>query len=113
MLWTLNGKLIANSTLSAFSSSLEIVNFNLSDAGIYQCIFTDTDVDSEIVTSTPFRVDTGTTAVLIIEDYCVRNSLSVHNVSVGLTVMHYLTIIEQKMCFKNTRVANTIVNTTL
>ena len=67
--WTLNGKSITNNTIisNAFMSSLEIVNFNLSDAGVYQCIFTDTDADSEVVTSTPFRVDTGTTAVLIIE----------------------------------------------
>ena len=93
VLWTLNGKLIANSTQSAFImiSSLEIVNFNLSDAGVYQCIFTDTDADSEVVTSTPFRVDTGTTAVLITElgYYCVHNSLSVHNVSIGLTCSHH------------------------
>ena len=59
VLWTLNGKLITNSRLSASRSSLEIINFSLSDAGVYQCIFIDTDADSEIVTTTLYRLDTG------------------------------------------------------
>ena len=59
VLWILNGKLITNSRRSAFRSSLEIVNFTLSDAGVYQCIFIDADADSEIVANTPFRLDTG------------------------------------------------------
>ena len=41
------------------SSELEISNFGLSDAGVYQCIFTDVDSDREVITTTPLRLDTG------------------------------------------------------
>ena len=41
------------------SSELEISNFGLSDAGVYQCIFTDVDSDTEVITTTPLRLDTG------------------------------------------------------
>ena len=44
-----------------FVSNLEILNFVQSDVGEYQCIFTDTDTEAEIITTIPFRVDTGTT----------------------------------------------------
>ena len=38
------------------SSELTITNFTLSDAGVYQCIFTE---GAEVVTTTPLRLDTG------------------------------------------------------
>ena len=38
------------------SSELEIKNFALSDAGVYQCIFTE---GTEVITTTPLRLDTG------------------------------------------------------
>ena len=38
------------------SSELEIAHFSLSDAGVYQCIFTD---DVEVITTTPLRLDAG------------------------------------------------------
>ena len=38
------------------SSELEIAYFSLSDAGVYQCIFTD---DVEVITTTPLRLDAG------------------------------------------------------
>ena len=38
------------------SSELKITNFALSDAGVYQCIFTE---GAEVVTTTPLRLDTG------------------------------------------------------
>ena len=38
------------------SSQLQITNFTLSDAGVYQCIFTE---GAEVVTTTPLRLDTG------------------------------------------------------
>ena len=41
------------------TSDLQITNFGLSDAGVYQCIFTDVDSDSEVVTTIPLRLDTG------------------------------------------------------
>ena len=41
------------------TSDLQITNFDLSDAGVYQCIFTDVDSDSEVITTTPLRLDTG------------------------------------------------------
>ena len=41
------------------SSTLQITGFALTDAGEYQCIFTDDDADAEIVMSQPYRLDTG------------------------------------------------------
>ena len=41
------------------SSSLTITNFTLSDTGVYQCIFTDPDGDTELITTLPYRLDTG------------------------------------------------------
>ena len=38
------------------SSELQITNFALSDAGVYQCIFTE---GAEVITTTPLRLDTG------------------------------------------------------
>ena len=38
------------------SSELQITNFDLSDAGVYQCIFTE---GAEVITTTPLRLDTG------------------------------------------------------
>ena len=38
------------------SSQLTITNFALSDAGVYQCIFTE---GAEVITTTPLRLDTG------------------------------------------------------
>ena len=38
------------------SSELQITNFALSDAGVYQCIFTE---GAEVVTTIPLRLDTG------------------------------------------------------
>ena len=38
------------------SNDLQITNFALSDAGVYQCIFTE---GSEVITTTPLRLDTG------------------------------------------------------
>ena len=38
------------------SSELKITNFTLSDAGVYQCIFTEGD---EVITTTPLRLDAG------------------------------------------------------
>ena len=40
-------------------SDLQISNFGLSDVGVYQCIFTDVDSDTEVITTTPLRLDTG------------------------------------------------------
>ena len=40
-------------------SDLQISNFGSSDVGVYQCIFTDVDSDTEVITTTPLRLDTG------------------------------------------------------
>ena len=40
-------------------SDLQISSFSSSDVGVYQCIFTDVDSDSEVITTTPLRLDTG------------------------------------------------------
>ena len=55
--WIRNGVLVSSSM--GFTSSLQISRFTASDAGVYQCIFTDTDNDTEIVTTVPYRLDTG------------------------------------------------------
>jgi len=41
------------------NSDLQIANFGFPDAGVYQCIFTDVDSDSEVITTKPLRLDTG------------------------------------------------------
>ena len=42
------------------SSTLQIASFQESNAGVYQCIFTDaSSSDGEIITTIPLRLDTG------------------------------------------------------
>ena len=41
------------------TSLLTITTFALSDAGVYQCVFTDSDGDTELITTVPYRLDTG------------------------------------------------------
>ena len=65
VVWVRNGEQVVNGgriTISetVFSqqsdSQLTITNFALSDAGVYQCIFTE---GAEVVTTIPLRLDTG------------------------------------------------------
>ena len=66
VVWVRNGEQMVNGgnititegTLLAVqrSSQLTITNFALSDAGVYQCIFTE---GAEVVTTIPLRLDTG------------------------------------------------------
>ena len=44
------------------TSSLTIIKFEAGDAGVYQCVFTDDSDggDTEVITSIPYRLDTGT-----------------------------------------------------
>ncbi len=42
------------------TSSLTITNFELPDAGVYQCVFTDDNDGGEVITSIPYQLDTGT-----------------------------------------------------
>ena len=49
------------------SSSLQIASFQESNAGVYQCIFTDdSSSDGEIITTIPLRLDTGKGCNLVI-----------------------------------------------
>ena len=60
--WIRNGEFVGNGTITNmvdFRSTLNIAEFTLADAGEYQCIFTDTDSDAEIITTRPFRLDAG------------------------------------------------------
>ena len=61
--WLKDGVVVVQDASHIFSGGgtlLEIANFAASDAGVYQCIFTDTDdTDAEILTTMPFRIDTG------------------------------------------------------
>ena len=58
--WIVNGReVLTSNCTNCFTSSLNITNFAASDAGVYQCVFTDTDTTKEVVTSIPLRLDTG------------------------------------------------------
>ena len=66
VVWVRNGEQVVNGGRISItetmpsgqqtSSELKITNFALSDAGVYQCIFTE---DAEVITTTPLRLDTG------------------------------------------------------
>ena len=67
VVWVRNGEQVVNGGnititegTNSFSwqrtSELWITNFGVSDAGVYQCIFTE---GAEVVTTTPLRLDTG------------------------------------------------------
>ena len=67
VVWVRNGEQVVNGGrvtitegTNSFSrqtnSELQITNFGLSDAGVYQCIFTE---GAEVITTTPLRLDTG------------------------------------------------------
>ncbi len=68
LVWTRNGEaVVADGTHiiidteqdDQLDSNLQISSFTDSDAGIYQCIYTDTDADAEVATSLPHRLDYG------------------------------------------------------
>ena len=65
VVWIRNGEqVVADGRITQSTSSggrrrtsdLTITNFGLSDAGVYQCIFTS---DTEVITTIPLRLDTG------------------------------------------------------
>ena len=67
VVWVRNGEQVVNGGrititegTNSFSrqtnSQLQITNFALSDAGVYQCIFTE---GAEVITTIPLRLDTG------------------------------------------------------
>ena len=55
--WIRNGELIDSTT--GLMASLTISSFSQSDVGEYQCIFTDSDNNTEIVTTIPYGLTTG------------------------------------------------------
>ena len=55
--WIRNGELISSTT--GLTASMTINSFSQSDVGEYQCIFTDSDSDAEIVTTIPYGLTTG------------------------------------------------------
>ena len=50
---------IADDGASGTASVLTVTDFQLSDTGVYQCIFTNPAGVQEVVTSAPFRLDAG------------------------------------------------------
>ena len=73
VVWVRNGEQVINggnititegtdSFTRQTNSELSITNFALSDAGVYQCIFTE---GAEVVTTTPLRLDTGWYAFIL------------------------------------------------
>ncbi len=69
LVWTRNGEEVVHDGThisitdtqqgDQLQSNLQINSFTDSDAGIYQCIYTDTDADAEVATSLPHRLDYG------------------------------------------------------
>ena len=70
VVWVRNGEQVLTDSRITFTESvvfggrrrdsyLQISNFGPSDVGVYQCIFTDVDSDSEVITTTPLKLDTG------------------------------------------------------
>ena len=55
--WIRNGEII--DSITGLTASLTINSFSQSDVGEYQCIFTDSDNDAEIVTTIPYGLTTG------------------------------------------------------
>ena len=65
VVWVRNGEQVVNggrititegTVLVSQSSELRISSLGLSDAGVYQCIFTE---GAEVITTIPLRLDTG------------------------------------------------------
>ncbi len=66
VVWVRSGQVVESRITIAMvngrvTSSLTITNFGLPDAGVYQCVFTDDNDGGEIITSIPYRLDTGIT----------------------------------------------------
>ena len=74
VVWVRNGQVVddtdsritltsTNMTNGQVTSSLSITQFTAGDAGVYQCVFTDDSDggDTEVITSIPYRLDTGST----------------------------------------------------
>ena len=88
VVWVMNGQPVdvadsrINVTSTAMangrlSSSLTITNFTLTDAGVYQCVFTDSDGDTELITTVPYRLDTGKLLIIIHRLKWMMNTQSV------------------------------------
>ena len=78
--WTINGRVVSTSNCTnCFTTFLNISNFAASDAGVYQCIFTDTDATGEVVTSKPMRLNTGLYIVCLFVTCFIINFLLVCN----------------------------------
>ncbi len=74
IVWTRDGEevvvdgthtITTTSSNDVLQSNLQINGFGDSDAGIYQCIFTDSDPDAEVATSLPHRLDYGECWILV------------------------------------------------
>ena len=93
LVWTRNGQVLINGSSGGrisvfpvlfpqtrFGADLQITNFMESDAGIYQCVVTDAaSSDSDVVTSYPFRLDTGMCTHSVTGGCCVGQCSSSGN----------------------------------
>ena len=93
LVWTRNGQVLTNGSSGGrisvspilfantrFGADLQITAFEESDAGIYQCLATDAaSSDSDVATSSPFRLDTGTCTHSVTGGCCVGQCSSSGN----------------------------------
>ena len=49
----------SGSVETRYETQLVLMPFQSADAGIYQCVYSDYDIDRELLFSTPFRLDSG------------------------------------------------------
>ncbi len=83
IVWTRDGEEVVDdgshiitttSSNDGLQSNLQINGFGDSDAGIYQCIFTDSDFDAEVATSLPHRLDYGECWILVTDHIGMHSS---------------------------------------
>ena len=69
-----NYKFTTTPQTGSVRSELDISNFLDTNVGEYQCIFTDTDAEGEIITTVPLRLDTGN------QKYCYNSIMYISHI---------------------------------
>ena len=58
-------------------SDLRLTPFEMDDIGVYQCVFFDSDLDGEVITTTPLRLDSGAVHSIL---YLILNVIILSNI---------------------------------